>query len=214
MKNIIFIAPPAAGKGTQSKFLVDKYNYKHISTGDLLRNEISKNNPLASEIKKNINSGKLVPDDIVSKLLEQELTNYKGPFIFDGYPRNISQAENLERILSKLNIDLGISIYLDVKLEEAIKRATGRLICSNCNKSYNKYNEDMKPKVDNICDLCLVNLTLRTDDTKEAYQKRYETFITETSPLLKYYEDKGLLNIINNPVSPEETFKKIENIIL
>lgn len=214
MKNIIFIAPPAAGKGTQSKFLVDKYNYKHISTGDLLRNEISKNNPLASEIKKNINSGKLVPDDIVSKLLEQELTNYKGPFIFDGYPRNISQAENLERILSKLNIDLGISIYLDVKLEEAIKRATGRLICPNCNKSYNKYNEDMKPKVDNICDLCLVNLTLRTDDTKEAYQKRYETFITETSPLLKYYEDKGLLNIINNPVSPEETFKKIENIIL
>lgn len=214
MKNIIFIAPPAAGKGTQSKFLVDKYNYKHISTGDLLRNEISKNNPLASEIKKNINSGKLVPDDIVSKLLEQELTNYKGPFIFDGYPRNICQAENLERILSKLNIDLGISIYLDVKLEEAIKRATGRLICPNCNKSYNKYNEDMKPKVDNICDLCLVNLTLRTDDTKEAYQKRYETFITETSPLLKYYEDKGLLNIINNPVSPEETFKKIENIIL
>lgn len=214
MKNIIFIAPPAAGKGTQSKLLVEKYNYKHISTGDLLRNEISKNNPLAGEIKKNINSGNLVPDTIVSKLLEQELTNHKGPFILDGYPRNIAQAENLERILNKHNIDLGIAIYLDVKLEEAIKRAIGRLTCPKCNKIYNIYTNTMKPKVDNICDICLVDLTLRADDNEEAYKKRYEIFITETSPLLKYYDNKGLLNVINDPVYPKETFKKIEKIIL
>ena len=214
MKNIIFIAPPAAGKGTQSKLLVEKYNYKHISTGDLLRNEISKNNPLAGEIKKNINSGNLVPDTIVSKLLEQELTNHKGPFILDGYPRNTAQAENLERILNKHNIDLGIAIYLDVKLEEAIKRSIGRLTCPKCNKIYNIYSNIMKPKVDNVCDICLVDLTLRADDNKEAYKKRYETFITETSPLLKYYDNKGLLNIIDNPVYPKETLKKIEKIIL
>lgn len=214
MENIIFIAPPAAGKSTQSKMLVEKYNYNHLSTGNLLRKEISKNTPLANDIKKIIDAGNLVSDEIVTELLEIELKKLSGPFVLDGYPRNISQAKKLELILKKLNLKIGHVIYIDIKLDEAIKRIKGRLTCPQCNKVYNTHNNVMKPKHDNICDQCLIKLIVRPDDNEEAYKKRYNIFINETKPLLEYYKQKGILNVIEDPFYPEEVFNKVEKIIL
>ena len=122
MENIIFIAPPATGKSTQSKMLVEKYHYNHISTGNLLRKEMSKSTLLANEIKRVIDSGNLISDEIVSDLLIKELEKIKGPFILDGYPRNINQAHQLEVMLNKLNLNIYHVIYIDIKLNEAIKR--------------------------------------------------------------------------------------------
>ena len=214
MKNIIFIAPPATGKSTQSKMLVEKYHYNHISTSNLLRKEVSDNTPLATDIKKMIDAGNLVSDEIVTKLLEVELKKISGPFVLDGYPRNIVQAKNLELILKKNNLNINYIIYIDIKLDEAIKRVKGRLICPQCNKVYNTHNNIMKPKHDNICDICLIKLIVRPDDNEEAYKKRYNIFVNEIKPLLEYYNEKGVLSVIEDSLYPDETFNKIEKIIL
>ena len=207
MKNIIFIGPPASGKGTQSKMLAQKYNYKHISTGDLLRNSNDE------EILKTISGGNFVSDETVKKLIKETLQTYSGPFVFDGYPRNINQAHTLKELLEELQMSIDHVIYLNVPLEVASKRSAGRQSCPNCNKIYHKYNIEMKPKNDDICDDCNISLTIREDDTEEAYKIRYETFMKDTLPILEYYEKENLLRDVYNPTTPEETLKQIEEII-
>lgn len=213
MKNIIFIAPPAAGKGTQSDLLVKKYGYHHISTGDLLRSEVASKSELGNEIASIMSSGNLVSDEIVTKVLEKKLSEIKEPYIFDGYPRNMVQAKILEDILTKLNKHETIAIYLNVSEEEAIKRATGRLSCPNCNRSYHKYTEEVKPKVSGKCDDCEVDLINRDDDSEETYRVRYKNYIDNASPLLNYYQDKEMLYVVENPIYPNTTFIEIENVI-
>ena len=144
--NIIFIAPPAAGKGTLSDKLVTKYGYKHLSTGDLLRAEIKKENDLGKKIEEIISRGELVSDDIITELLKNELKSIEGKFILDGYPRNIAQANTLNGIFSELNIENYVTIYLDLEEELAMKRALGRVICGGCGASYNTYFENFMPK--------------------------------------------------------------------
>ena len=114
MKNIIFIAPPAAGKGTQSELLISKYGYEHISTGDLLRNEIKSGSDLGKELDSMMKSGSLISDEIVNRLLINALSNITKPFILDGYPRTISQALKLDEILASLNKSVDVVVYLDV----------------------------------------------------------------------------------------------------
>ena len=153
--NIIFIAPPAAGKGTQSFLLEEKYNYKHISTGDLLREEITKKTELGANIESIISKGELVSDEIITTLLKNELKKLKHQkFILDGYPRNIAQAETLENIFNELNIENYGTIYLSLDEETATKRALGRIVCSKCGASYNTYFKNLMPKEDGICDKC------------------------------------------------------------
>ena len=131
--NIIFIAPPAAGKGTQSFLLEEKSNYKHISTGDLLREERTKKTELGANIESIISKGELVSDEIITTLLKNELKKLKHQkFILDGYPRNIAQAETLENIFNELNIENYGTIYLSLDEETATKRALGRIVCSKC----------------------------------------------------------------------------------
>ena len=175
MKNIIFIAPPAAGKGTQSDLLISKYGYEHISTGDLLREEVASGSELGLSISELMKSGALISDDIVNKLLVKALSATTKPFILDGYPRNISQAEKLDILLSELGKSADAVIYLEVDEELAMKRATGRISCPNCKRSYHKYF--MKPKQDNICDNCGATLISRADDTEEAFKNRYNTYV-------------------------------------
>jgi len=213
MKNIIFIAPPAAGKGTQSDLLVKKFGYEHISTGDLLRAEVASGSDFGKDLSEIMNSGALVSDEIVTKLLENKLSTVSEPYIFDGYPRNIAQADILANLLNKLNKGECVVIYLDVPEDEATRRATGRLSCPNCNRSYHKYNESTRPKVEWKCDDCNTDLISRDDDTEETFRKRYQTYVENTSPLLDYYQGKGMLHIIHNPVVPEITSAEIEKII-
>lgn len=215
MKNIIFIAPPAAGKGTQSDLLVKKYGYAHISTGDLLRNEVSEGTELGKELDSILKTGALVSDEIVTALLKKRLSSddvQKG-FILDGYPRTVDQAKTLTELANELGIDLGVALYLDMDEVTAMHRALGRVTCPQCKRGYNKYEDVLKPKVENICDDCGVELTSRSDDNEETFKVRFQTYLENTKPLLKYYEELGILNVIDNGGTPDETFEKIESVI-
>ena len=216
MKNIIFIAPPAAGKGTQSDLLVKKYGYIHISTGDLIRAEISKRSEIGLKVKAISESGGLVSDDIVTELLKNRLSEpdiQKG-FILDGYPRTVEQAHNLSNIASELGLTNFVCIYLDMDLETSMHRALGRVTCPKCGRGYNRYEEVLKPLEDGLCDDCHVELTSRSDDNEETFKVRFNTYVENTEPLLQYYEEKGILTKIDNSGTPEETFTKIESVVL
>ena len=211
--NIIFIAPPAAGKGTLSDKLVTKYGYKHLSTGDLLRAEIKKENDLGKKIEEIISRGELVSDDIITELLKNELKSIEGKFILDGYPRNIAQAETLKGIFNELNIENYVTIYLDLEEELAMKRALGRVICGGCGASYNTYFENFMPKNEGICDKCGSELKHRSDDTEETFKKRFSTYVEVTSPVLDYYRDLNKLHVIDANVESDEVFKIVEQIL-
>ena len=214
MKNIIFIAPPAAGKGTQSELLVSEFGYNHISTGDLLRSKQNDGSELGNYIKDLLSQGKFVDDDIVTKLLSDKLSSIDGPFILDGYPRNIEQANILDSVLKSLNLSIDAVIYLNVDSETAMKRALGRVSCPKCNKIYNKYIEEKMPKVTNVCDDCGVELIGRSDDNEESFKIRFDTYINQTQPLLDYYKSNGLLVIIDKVNTPNETFEEVKKVIL
>ena len=211
MKNIIFIAPPAAGKGTQSELLISKYGYEHISTGDLLRNEIKSGSDLGKELDSMMKSGSLISDEIVNKLLINALSNITKPFILDGYPRTISQALKLDEILASLNKSVDVVVYLDVEEELAMKRATGRLSCKSCNRIYHKYFS--KPRVEGICDDCGSSLISRADDTPDTFKVRYDTYMSNTKPLLDFYSNKNILVKVDANKEADETFREIEKVI-
>ena len=205
MKNIIFIAPPAAGKGTQSNMLKEKFGYNHISTGDMLREAINSGSEIGAEVKNIIDKGELVGDDLIIKLVKDKLTSLKGkPFILDGFPRTLNQAKSLDEILT----DDYIVIYLDLDESEAINRITGRLTC-NCGKSYNVNIDKLKPKVDGICDNCGSILIKRDDDNVESFKVRFKTFLDNTDSILKYYEDKEKLIKIDVNKDVQDIFESI-----
>lgn len=217
MKNIIFIAPPASGKGTQSKLVSEEYNIPHISTGDLLREEINKGSSLGKEIKKLIDNGKFVSDETMTELLMDRLNNKdcNNGFILDGYPRNISQAHIYEDILNKLNKDIGVVIYLNIEFQTALSRIFGRLVCEKCGMSYNTNVLELTPKTNNICDKCGSTLNKRNDDNEETFKSRFDTYLEKTKPLIEYYKLKQVLETvsIDKNSTAEETFKKIKNIL-
>lgn len=205
MKNIIFIAPPAAGKGTQSNMLKEKFGYNHISTGDMLREAINSGSEIGKEVKNIIDKGELVSDDLIIKLVKDKLTSTDGkPFILDGFPRTLNQAKSLDEILT----DDYIVIYLDLAESEAINRITGRLTC-NCGKSYNVNIDKLKPKVDGICDNCGSKLIKRDDDNVESFKVRFKTFLDNTDSILKYYEDKEKLIKIDVNKDVQDIFESI-----
>ena len=210
--NIILFGPPGAGKGTQSQYLVENYNYIQISTGDLLRNEIKKNTNLGKEILAKIDIGDFVNNEIVNSLIDEIVSNknYHNKLIFDGYPRNISQAENLDNIMLKNNETIGAIVYLDVTREIIEKRILGRIVCEKCNVSMNEYldNEQIK---NHKCGK--EYLKKRKDDNSKTIMKRYDTFIKETNPLLDYYSKKTTFYKVNASVKIEEISTKIAEIV-
>ena len=212
MVSFVFIAPPAAGKGTQSKMLVEKYGYKHISTGDLLREEIEKSTKLGNEIKNIIAQGKLVNDEVMIKLLENNL-NIKDSFIIDGFPRTINQAIMLDDLLIKKNVNNYKVINMNLSYDEALKRVLSRIVCSNCGKSYNLLVDELKPKVNNICDNCHQNLTMRNDDNEVTFKVRYDSYVNNTRDIIKYYEDKNKLVNISANEDANQIFAEIEKIV-
>ena len=217
MKNIIFIAPPAAGKGTQAKILSEKYNIPHISTGDLLREEASKSTELGMMIKDIISSGKFVSDQIITSLLEKRLMkeDCNNGYILDGYPRNLEQAKIYEDLLKSLNKDLGIVIFFDIDKELAKRRTLSRIVCPECGTSYNLEVTALKPKLEGICDKCNSRLNIRSDDNAESFIPRFDTYINKTQDLINYYKDKDVLKVVKveDGLSANDIFKKVEEIV-
>jgi len=217
MKNIIFIAPPAAGKGTYAKLLAEKYNIPHISTGELLREEATKSTDFGKNIKNMMENGALVNDEIITELLKNRLlkSDCNNGYILDGYPRNVEQANTYEELLKELNKDLGVVIFLDIDKELAMKRALSRIVCSNCGTSYNLIVEALKPKKENICDKCNFELNVRNDDNEKTFINRFETYVEKTQSLIDYYRNKKVLEVVRiiEEKSALEVVSEIEEII-
>lgn len=211
--NIVLLAPPAAGKGTMSELLEKNYGFIHISTGDLLREALHQENEQAKYLKEIMESGKLVDDSIIMNLVKEKLATSQGHnCIFDGFPRNKNQALALDELLASMSRKIACAIYITVPKEIALKRTVGRRTCPQCKKVYNIYFEVSKPKVENLCDTCQQMLETRTDDTELVFEKRYDTYLKETAPLIDYYQQKGILKEVENQ-NKEEAFNNIVQIL-
>lgn len=212
--NIILLAPPAAGKGTQSELLVKEYNLNHISTGDLLRSASSKDDEFGKQLKSIMQSGKLVSDDLVLEVLNNYLANTDNlNLLLDGFPRNVYQAEKLDEILAEKNSKIDYVFLLNVPKEELSARITGRRLCKSCGNIYNVNIESLRPKNELICDKCGSTLIHRSDDNAETFEIRYNEYKVQTEPLIEFYKNKNVLYEINSTNTIQETFENIKKII-
>ena len=216
MENIIFIAPPAAGKGTLSNMLIDHYHMPHISTGDLLRDEVKEDTEEAHALKEKMEAGLLISDDIILNLLTKRITkeDCNNGYILDGFPRTVKQARAYDEMLEKLEKPLGKVIYLGVNKETARKRIVGRISCPNCKAVYNELIPNAKPKVSGICDKCGHTLVKRSDDNEETFQVRFDTYLENTEPLIHYYEDKGVLYRIPDDLDKDDAYQEVVKIMI
>lgn len=206
---IVLMGAPGSGKGTVSSFLTSKHNFSHISTGDLIRNEIKAGGDLARKINEITLEGKLVPDEIINEILRKnvlEKIREKKNIVLDGYPRNIEQAKFLEGV-AKVDYVININVDLDV----ITKRIIGRRTCSKCNKIYNIYFN--KPKNENICDVDGTILSQRVDDNEETIKNRINVYKKNSTSLEKYYKEKGIFYEIDGNCGSNEVEIKIEKIL-
>ena len=199
--NIVLLGAPGAGKGTQAAKLVEKYGFAHISTGDIFRQNIKEQTPIGVTAKSYIDKGQLVPDEVTVEIVRLRLMedDAKNGYLLDGFPRNLAQAEALDKIA---NIDTVINI--DVDLGALSDRLTGRRVCSKCGESYH-----VSTKKDEDCDKCGGKLMHRDDDKPETVANRLNVYTASTAPLIDYYEKQGKLVTVNGMNKIEEVFKEI-----
>ena len=216
MKNIIFIAPPAAGKGTQAKLVSQEYNIPHISIGEIMRNARNPETEIGRIIIKCQDERTLVPLDITLKLIKDRLSqsDCNNGYILDGFPRSIEQAHEYNKILKELNKEIGVVIFMDIDKETALKRTLSRVICPTCGETYNLLIENLKPKKENTCDKCGNNLKVRSDDNEKTFIKGFETYINSTVDLIDYYQNLGCLYKLNvKDKSVEEVFEEVKRVL-
>jgi adenylate kinase len=212
---IVLLGAPGSGKGTQSQMLVKAYGVPQISTGDLLREAVAKSSELGLRAKAAMDAGKLVDDATVLSMIRERLAEsdaLKG-FILDGFPRNIAQAEALEKLLSELGQPLEAVVLMNVDMSILFKRLTGRRICQDCGRVFNVYTTP--PGSLPHCEKCgdMPRLIQRPDDKEEVIGKRLEVFEAQTKPLIKHYEAAGLLRIVNADAGVETVFKAIQHAV-
>ena len=195
---MILLGPPGAGKGTLAKLLKESLNIAHISTGDILREEMSNNTKIGKEIKKMVESGVLVPDEVVTKIIENKLTSNQlldQGYMLDGFPRTRAQAENLDKMLSRINRLINLVLYMEAKLPVIVQRLTGRRVCKECGALFHIINKP--PKRKGICDLCSGSLYQRPDDNEETIKTRMNVYLKNTSPIIEYYEVQNKLKKVD-----------------
>jgi adenylate kinase len=210
--NIILFGPPGAGKGTQAQFIVKKHNYFQLSTGNLLRDEIKLKTTLGTEVEKLISNGKFASDETVNTLLRKSITNlkFRDRIIFDGYPRNVDQAKNLEIILGEFNQTIGHIIFLNVSRDIIEKRIMGRVTCKKChmtmNEFFNKEQIDLHPCGKKF-------LEKRKDDNLDVLIARYDTYMTVTKPVLDFYAKNQNFTEIDGAAEIELINGKINDVL-
>lgn len=208
--HLIILGAPGSGKGTQAARLVEK-GFKHVSTGDLLRNEISKGTNLGQTVADIISKGNLVDDKTVMALLKANCNVNEVSYIFDGFPRNVAQAKMLDAEL--LSGKDTLAIYFKIDLNVLIDRVVNRRTCGNCGEIYNLISK--KPKIENVCDKCgaVDSLKQRKDDTVEVVSNRLQIFKETVDPMLDFYKSKNALVVIDASMEPDKVFEELRNII-
>jgi len=207
---IILLGAPGSGKGTQAQKLVEREGIPQVSTGDLLRDAVSRGTELGKKAKVAMDAGELVSDDIVLGMIRERLAKpdaEKG-FILDGFPRNLAQAESLDGVLDEIGAPLDAAVLMDVDFEVLLKRLTGRRTCSGCGRVYNVYF--FPPETDGVCDGCGGELIQRADDNEETIGQRLKVYESQTAPLVAFYEDRGKLKVVPAEGEIDEVFQRLE----
>lgn len=206
---LILLGPPGVGKGTEAEILKKHYQIPHISTGNIFRELFHQETEIGKIARSYIEKGHLVPDDITNEIVRQRLyhDDVKEGFMFDGYPRNVAQAEALDQILKELGQKL--TAVVDIEADDALilGRISGRRVCKSCGSVY--HTENKKPKVDGICDKCGGPLIHREDDKPETVSKRLKIYHDQTEPVIDYYKKQGLLIVVDGSTSIDYTNQQI-----
>ena len=209
---LIFLGPPGGGKGTVAKKLQKEFNIPVISTGVILREEFERKTRLGKKVQNIMSKGRLVPNEAIIEIIRERIKweDCKEGYIFDGFPRNIKQAESLEKLNKELNEHIDYVFYFEISFAKVIERLINRRVCKKCNTNYNLLF--IPPQKDNICDICGGELYQREDDKEETIKNRLKVFTKQTLPLKKYYQEKNLLTIIDANWGGN-AFLKIKNIL-
>jgi adenylate kinase len=202
--NTVLLGPPGAGKGTLAAVLKEKFGLLHISTGDLLREEMKSGSDLGNKVKKFVESGDLVPDQIVIEMIEKKLARndlgIKG-YMLDGFPRTTVQAEDLDKILAKIGRPIDFALYMQASLPVILQRLTGRRVCRKCGAISHVVNRPSKRP--GICDLCDGELYQRADDTEETIRNRMQVYEQKTAPIIEYYQKQSKLQTVSGDKDTE-----------
>jgi adenylate kinase len=206
---LIFLGPPGAGKGTQARELAREWGVPQIATGEMLRGAVAAGTPLGREAKRIMETGALVPDDVMVGLIAERLRqpDAGGGFILDGFPRTIAQAEALDRLLKDLEQGLDAVVYFQVAEPELLRRLTGRRLCRQCQTAFHMVSAP--PQREGVCDRCGGELYQRDDDSETTVRRRLQVYERQTAPLLDYYRDRDLLA----PIQGEGTVDAIRDAI-
>lgn len=212
--NIVFLGAPGSGKGTQASILSKELNIPHISTGDLLRKEIGNQTNIGLEVKSYIDSGNLVPDEVVVDIIRLRISrnDCKKGFILDGFPRTLKQAEILSEMMSMLKIKLDLVVNFEIDQDILLKRISGRFSCKNCEEVYNKFYKNTK--IEDVCDKCASNEFLfRSDDNEEVLKDRLKIYNKSANNLIEFYKKNNLLISIDALKSASLIFEDLMKII-
>lgn len=204
---IILLGPPASGKGTQGRLMMERWRVPVVSAGDLLRSEIAANSPLGQEAAGYMNHGGLVPDDVALAAVEGWLDTHGEAFVFDGFPRTVGQAEMVETILAARGRALTAVIWLEVNATEIARRVSRRVVCADCGRSF-QVGWHVNDRAA-ACPVCGGRLTARADDDPETLARRMTMYADHTQPLKAYYETRGLLHVIDAGQPPETVFEQV-----
>ncbi|PNR97597.1 adenylate kinase [Petrotoga olearia] len=207
---LLFFGPPGAGKGTQAKMVAKEFDIVHISTGDILRDTVSKGTELGKKAKAIMDRGELVSDEIMNNLVKEKLQELDS-FILDGYPRTLDQAKFLDGATKDLKKEIDAAVLIDVSEEEIVKRISNRRVCPNCGKVYNLIT--LKPKEDEKCDVCGTKLIQRDDDKEEVVRERYKVYKKNTEPVIEYYRKNNKIITIDGAQNVEDVTKELFNIL-
>ncbi len=215
-KELIFLGPPACGKGTQTDKLAKYFGFPHVDTGSLLRAEMKSDSENGKIAKQYVEKGLLVPASLVGDIIKSRLSqeDCKNGFILDGFPRSLEQAEILEQIKKDIDGDNQVDFratYFEVDTEKLITRIVNRRSCPKCGEIYNLKTKP--PKTEGKCDVCGVELTQRKDDNEETAKARFDTYFKETSPLIDYYKNKNVLGSINADGTIDEVWERLLKVV-
>lgn len=208
--NIVLLGPPGSGKGTQAQRLKDNYGLMHLSTGDMLRQEMAKGTELGKSIKETVDAGGFIEDEIIIKMISDFLDqpDYSVGVILDGFPRTESQAGALEEMLRSKKMSMDHVIEIKVDDEALVKRISGRYMCGECGACYNEFSK--RPAQEGVCDLCgSSDFARRADDKEETVRARLKKYRNETMPIIPYYLERGMLREVNGMLDIDQVSEQI-----
>ena len=211
---VVLLGPPGAGKGTQAQKIEKTQGLVQLSTGDMLRAAVTEGSKVGKKAKDFMEAGKLVTDEIVVKIIENRIqkVDCKNGFLLDGFPRTLTQAKALDNMLNQKSLKLNAVVEMQVDDEALVDRIIGRYTCTACNQGY--HGENLKPKVDGVCDNCgSTNFKRRVDDNRETVSSRLGAYHSQTAPLLPYYKEQGVLRVVNGMVDIGDVSVQINDVL-